>query len=361
MLVKRVKVTNQMEIYQNSQIWLKPYGTEITCIDSMDQVCHSNLTLNECKKSCEDDPYCQGGYYLTYPDGKRSSCIRLNRTHTWANTHLLSNLLDGNNDSPISIANGFQMSVFYNPFRFPLSKDLPSDFSTFLFSGAVVFLVWDQKYYMDTNLQFQLSQTLSNSFSIRLAFSVPMHFLTRLHKDHSLNIYQKNSILRLAEYQQSFLWQPLIGSHVSTIQTLMVDPNQEWINENIPFYLLYTTIEFPNQPFYIDVDESTMILRLTHQKPKKTFSFLLDPDNFINQYRNQNFKNINPTHPQLDKESNDIFINPFFDHYFPTLSAYHASSIPPWTDILMILNWILLSIFLLTCLEWIFYQWKKRI
>jgi len=342
-----------MEIFQNHQSWLKPFGTEITCIDSIDQVCPTDLSLDACQQSCEKDPFCQGGYYLTYPDGKRSSCVRLNRTHTWANTHLLTNLIEGNNESPISISKGFQMSVFYNPHRFPLSKDLPSDFDSYLFSGAVVFIVWDQRFYMDTNLLFQPSLSLSNSFSLRLAFSVPMHFLTRLHVDHSLNIYQKDSIVRLAEYQQSFLWQPLVGSHVSTIHTKMVDPDQQWINEKLPFYLVFTTVELPDQLFYMEVDESTMTLRLTKEKPKKTFSFLLDPDHSINQYRKQIFHNINPKRPLFDSKSDYALVQPFFDYYFPSLSNYHSTIIPSWTNVVMILNWILFSCFLLLCFEWI--------
>lgn len=351
-----------MEIFQNPQSWLKPFGTEITCIDSMDQVCSTDLSLEACQQSCEKDPFCQGGYYLTYPDGKRSSCIRLNRTHTWANTHLLTNLLEGDNESPLSISKGFQMSIFYNPYRFPLSKDLPSDFDSFLFSGAVVFLVWDQRFYMDTQLQFQPSLALSNSFSVRLAFSVPMHFLTRLHIDHSLNLYQKDSIIRLAEYQGSFLWQPLVGSNVSTIHVRMVNPDQSWINEKIPFYLEFTTVENPDQFFYMEVEESTMTLRLTKKKPQKTFSFLLDSENSINQYRKQKFQTIDPNRPLLDTTSDYALMQPFFDRYFPSLAQYHPSTIPSWTNVLMILNWILLSCFLLLSIEWmiVYVRWKRK-
>ncbi|NCY25418.1 MAG: hypothetical protein EBX37_11350, partial [Alphaproteobacteria bacterium] len=248
----------------------------------------------KCMDICAKDPACQGGYVLHAPSSSRapetSTCVALNRSFSWANMDLLANRISYTGaKTPISPERGYEMSVFYNAHRFP--ERLPKSFSTFLFSGCSVFLVWDSSFYMDNQLFFQEQPSRANSFMLRQAFSHPFQYMTRINRELSMNLYHKASNTRLATWKRGFKWQPMIGREVSSFSicprrstaAIQTDEDNEdedddlfWINEKMSVDLFLSSYENPDTIVYLSVDPKTRRLSTSSRRPAAGFQWILD-------------------------------------------------------------------------------------
>jgi len=179
------------------------------------------------------------------------------------------------------------MSIFYNSARFP--PQLPPHFSSFLFSGCSVFLVWNSNLFMDRHFFFQETSSRATSFSLRQAFSHPFQYMTRINRELSMNLYQTGSNTRLATLGPLFRWQPQFGREVSSFfiipqeKRMQKDPDffsssSFWINDGTIVDLILSTYERPETPVYLTVNPSTKLLSTSRQPPSHGyFQFRLDP------------------------------------------------------------------------------------
>jgi hypothetical protein len=56
--------------------WVKPFSSGLSCIDTVDGECLTNLNEEECENYCKSHPFCDNGYYIRYSN--KQYCVPLN-------------------------------------------------------------------------------------------------------------------------------------------------------------------------------------------------------------------------------------------------------------------------------------------
>lgn len=69
--------------------WVKPFSSGMSCLDTVDGVCLTDITADECEKYCEDHPFCDTGYHLQYAD--KTYCAPLHGLFSFARRQAFSN------------------------------------------------------------------------------------------------------------------------------------------------------------------------------------------------------------------------------------------------------------------------------
>ena len=84
--------------------WVKPFGTGMSCIDTIGGECLRGLSVEECMRVCENSPLCSAGYHYSFP-GSVSYCVPLNTTFYW-NSDFRRQLLDPSVQKPRLVVRG---------------------------------------------------------------------------------------------------------------------------------------------------------------------------------------------------------------------------------------------------------------
>ena len=305
-----------MEII-NKDYWLKPFSTSLNCIDSKDCKCNKNVTLEQCIDNCKNDPFCQAGYYLHTPNNI-NYCINLNRSYLWNNIDLRNNFIKSDNNSIINKKNGYNMNVFVNPKRFPDYQNLPDNINNFIYTGNVIYLIYNEKYYLNNDFLFVIDYKIADTFSLIDNLSNQSDNLIRLSIDQAILLYQNNSYLHIYynDYEKKFSWIPINTIYRPYFLSIEFDDYSSFfINENDKFYLLFHVNH--NKKFYLDMDMDTFQLKCITSKPKSHFSFRLDNYNIINKFRKESFTIRNPNNDKyiIDNNFNNS-LNNFLQLYY---------------------------------------------
>ncbi len=102
-----------MEIQQER--WVKPFSTGMSCIDTVTGECERGLSVDECRKVCEDSPRCNYGYHVKLPNENQSYCLPLNGFAHWGNNNIFRKSTIVPQSSPIlSRGLGVNINVFQN-------------------------------------------------------------------------------------------------------------------------------------------------------------------------------------------------------------------------------------------------------
>lgn len=96
---------------------VKPFGTLISCRDTIYGECERGLTLEQCVQECRNNPFCACGYYLESTDTKEKSyCAPLNSV-LLKNMNLMWNIYDKKTDPTADLWK--RTVVFFNPNIYP--------------------------------------------------------------------------------------------------------------------------------------------------------------------------------------------------------------------------------------------------
>jgi hypothetical protein len=306
--------------------WVKPFGTGISCIDTIDAECPRGISLEECMKQCEESPYCNAGYHVSFDEIPLPSyCVPLN-TIFYQNSNFLDNAIAPTNKTRLSADNGIHVHVFYNPDRFPADENLMN--TPYLFFSNTVYLVQDRgaqggKYYLHSDFAFYPIQetamtvvlgqenTLMTDFDLRLTTSSRLYFIKN--DEYSILYYDREAY--------EFSWRPY--SAIAYTYAFRDHP-QGFVNEREPFQLFNG-----NHQQYLTVDHHTNRLVWSKDKSPYPLSFELDPTSPVNQFSRTNWKEVPRTFPQIWDSLNQKRIPQFLCENFNNCTTRTAQPLSP--------------------------------
>lgn len=290
--------------------WVKPFGTGISCIDTIDAECPRGISLEECMKRCEDSPYCNAGYHVSFKDLPLDSyCVPLN-TVFYQNSNFLNNIIAPNNSTRLSRDNGIDVRVFYNNKRFP--DDVALTNTPYLFYTNSCFLVQDrgknQKYYLHSDFAFYPLQETAMPVVLGEASSLLVDFRTRLNRDSRLLLFKNDefSTLYFDPDEQKFLWRP----YSSVNQTYEFITDHDFINTGEPFRLFHR-----RRGMYLSTDEKNRLV-WSAKKPEWPFVLEIDPGSTTNQISRALWKDVPRLFPDSWKKLNDVMVPSFLCRNF---------------------------------------------
>lgn len=110
-----LKEMSDFTIMENTMV--KPFGTLISCRDTIYGECGRGGTLEECVQECRDNPFCACGYYLEPSNPKlKSYCAPLNSI-LLKNMNLMLNIYDAKTDPTKDLWK--KTAVFFRPNIYP--------------------------------------------------------------------------------------------------------------------------------------------------------------------------------------------------------------------------------------------------
>jgi len=303
--------------------WVKPFGTGISCIDTVDGECPRGLSLEECMKKCEASPYCNAGYLVSFRDIPLPSyCAPLN-TIFYQNANFLDNVISPVNRTRLSADNGIDVRVFYNPERFPDNVNIMD--TPYLFFSNTCFLVQDRgaqgKYYLHSDFVFYplpatamsvvlgQSGTLLADFDLRITTASELYFIKN--NEFSVLFYDREAHL--------FSWMPYSGTPYSYA---FRDHPSGFVNEKEGFQLYNVKHEQ-----YLSVDPSTNKMVWSADKPAYPFSFELDTTSRVNQFSRTRWNDVPRVFPDFWNFVNEKQVPQFLCDNFSNCTVRTASSL----------------------------------
>jgi hypothetical protein len=287
--------------------WVKPFGTGMSCIDTVDAECPRGLSVEECMKQCEDSPYCNAGYHVSFDNlPLETYCVPLN-TVFYQNSNFLDNVIDPNNNTKLSEDHGVHVQVFYNPERFPPNVELTN--TNYLFFSNTCFIVQDRgdkgKYYLHSDFAFYPIQETAMSVILGQSGTLLFDFDLRITTASSLFFINNDefSVLSYDIAKQTFSWNPYSGVFTPENHRYSFEDHPEgFVNEKEPFQL-YNSIHAQ----YLSVDLDSQKLVWSKNKSLFPFSFELDPSNMVNEFSRTNWKDVPLLFPKVWKHQNEQF------------------------------------------------------
>ncbi len=77
----------------SKDIWVKPFSTGLSCVDTISAECIKNVSVDECVNICNDSNICSYGYHVQLPNEKDSYCLPINGLPYMDNTDLFTSSL----------------------------------------------------------------------------------------------------------------------------------------------------------------------------------------------------------------------------------------------------------------------------
>lgn len=333
--------------------WVKPFGTGMSCIDTVDAECPRGLSLEECMKRCEDSPYCNAGYHVSFDDlPLQSYCVPLN-TIFYQNSNFLDNVIAPHNSTRLSADNGIHLRVFYNPERFPPDTNLLD--TPYLFFSNTCFLVQDRgslgRFYLHSDFTFYPFRETAMTVVLGQEGTLFFDFDQRITSRSSVYFIKNNeySVLYYDRDTGVFSWRPYSASAYTYA---FRDHPDGFVNEQEPFQLFNT-----RHDQFLSVDLTTNKLQWSDHKARYPLSFELDPTSVVNQFSRSNWKEMPRLFPQFWESLNEKQIPQFLCENFKNCLDRTAPPLPlpraVWIvvlilGILTILVWLLIIVLVFT-------------
>jgi len=241
-----MNITNnpQQFVIQEATL-IKPFGTITSCRETVNGECDRGLTLEDCVKTCRDNPFCACGYYLesTNPS-ELSYCAPLLSAH-------LGNVSINNHIYPLSMdptRTLWKRAVtFYSPNTYPV------DDQVLIMNKDIIYLqFWppssDQPLYFSTDLTFH--PTSKDALPLLCISKNPQFFEIanniQQHSSFLFKVRDSSSILMVGDQQQ----QRVILSDYLDINGVTPSVMVFYIPQSQLSFLQYPVMIF-QQPFQI--------------------------------------------------------------------------------------------------------------
>jgi hypothetical protein len=275
-------------------LWWKPFGTMLSCIDGKESQCHSNMTVEECERLCEQTRGCQVGYHLSFEEpyynssASKTICVPITNSYQWYNTQILNSLIDNKNRTKLSSNRGIRFTGFYNDKKYVSNAQLPKEFPTYLFSGIKVWLCTrDQEgtlYYLTDQLTFITVPDLAVTLNMIIAGSSIFDFKKRILRGSYLQFLQSNTYYCLTLQQKKFVWKQFQEFTIDSNNTFEINcPSQEdrwhFLNEEQEIHLRV----FHRTDAFLQKDKKNYLV-IGPFSPSTTFFFKIIPNDPYNQY-----------------------------------------------------------------------------
>lgn len=334
------------------ELWWKPFGTMLSCINAKDSKCHYGKTVEECEEICKKDARCQLGYHITlekpyYKEEKRI-CVPINNSYQWYTTQILNSLISDTNETKLSTNKGIKFTGFYNEKKYKENSELPKDFDSYLFSGVRVNLCIRNEngkiYYLTDQLTFIDIPELAITLDMIIAESNEFDFKKRILKGSYFQFLKSNTYYLLTIQEEKFTWKASFKFSLETNNIFEIkcdNENERWeyFNEDQECLLKLNNID--NKYLQKD-DENRLILG----PKKKTIFFKIIKDNIYNKYFQGFFK----TKKNEDNHYKDFFyesLNKFLCDKYPECKYKKELIVDKLPFIFAILFFVFLDIIIL--------------
>lgn len=310
------------------EVWWKPFGTMLSCIDAKDSQCHYDKSVEECQDICDRNPTCQLGYHISleepYYKQKKSICVPITDSYQWYNTQILNSLIPNKNTTKLSSNRGVRVTSFYNDKKYVSNRDLPKDFPSFLFSGKRVWLCTRDTdgtvYYLTDKLTFIAVPDVAVVLNMIIAGSSIFEFKKRILYGSYLQLLLNDTFMSLTlDTNNEFVWKKIQEFDIKNGNVFEIEcPNDryrwQFFNENDPQFIKITNDTNPH--IFLHKDKSNRLSITNNLDSASPFFFKIIIENRYNQYVQRFYESgstqsMNPITPVF-ADSMDKFL---CDHY----------------------------------------------
>lgn len=150
--------------------WVKPFSTQLSCLDTISGECIRDKTMYECSNICENASYCFNGYHVKLPNESQSYCLPLNALTHIDNIDLFDySLIDPMNSKIFSSNLGVEITPFTT--RKKQNINLMDSKKKYLTQDKFYFLTYFDEslkkiLYLKSDLTFTTDETAAVSINI---------------------------------------------------------------------------------------------------------------------------------------------------------------------------------------------------
>jgi hypothetical protein len=332
-------------------LWVKPFSTGMSCIDTIDGECLRGLSLEECMQRCEDSPYCHAGYHVSFTDRDLSSfCLPLN-TISYQNTNFLNSVIQPTNSTRLSADNGIHVNVFYDEDRFPDTLDVAE--TSFLFLGDTCFLCVDMKekgpWYLQQDFSFSQAQDTALSLVLGLA---DMQFVMRdirMSTKTSIVFFQSGSPSVLGIQDNMWTWRPYqIRAKTFDFDFASLHHSSSFLNQEDRFHLV-------SDDKFIGIAGNRLVEQ--SRRPDYFFFFVLDHNNTTNRISRLKW-NTRPFSPLFNQKDFILSMEDFLCQHFKACHSRTQTVVK--RPRVMMLTLIVIGVWILCVIVFVVIQISKR-
>lgn len=260
-----------MEFEKNK--WVKPFSTGMTCLDTISGECLRGLSKDECKKVCEDSPYCDYGYHVTFPHDSNSYCVPINNIIHFDSPYIFQNSLFDASQSPVIHKSlGVDINVFQEPVSTSIDASSITQHGVYMLS----FMKNQDTYYLCSDFIFRKDMNKAVDLQLFKDYPVISAILTNdgiikngevvfiKDKDsHNIILYLKEELNFLPYSLRAFASPSLERTDLYHTQ-IITDYNfdHQIVTIDQPFAIRVAQIPVDKYIYYFTVDEKDMKLKL---------------------------------------------------------------------------------------------------
>lgn len=341
-----------MRVADNS--WVRPFGTGMSCIDTVDAECPRGVSLQECMDVCEKSPLCNAGYHVSFDHlPLESYCVPLNTT-MYQNTNFLDSVIEPNNKTRLSADNGINVRVFYNENRFSDQTDLHK--TSNLYFANTCYLIQNRgtegQYFLQSDFSVNPIKETAMTVTLGQGYSPIIYFDTRISTESHILFFKNNefSVLSPDPETNKITWLPFSTNGASFE---FRDHPFGFVNENDPFQLF-----FPPFQRYLTTDDKNNRLTWSTEPSLYPFSLQLDPTNKLNQFTRANWNDVPRLFPKVWKNINDVVVPTYLCDNFADCTARRATALPQPRVAVLVLLVLIGAVWILVAVVRIARRWK---
>lgn len=302
---------------------LKPFGSGTSCIDCIHGECIRDISVDECKKICENSDSCGCGIHVDFTNKSIPSyCLPLNTIEYKNNPIGTSYISTENNGTYLSRENGVDITFFRDENQFSSTDEMYDILkSTIVFNYDSVRLESSEgkifQSFLPSMFEF-LDSKISDFFMVIKGYDFSQSDIMRVHNNDVVYFFYKNTTLVLTYNfsKEDFIWENYSNENEFTtnIFYLQTQNNEKFINENGNKSKIFIYTIFQKKKYYLYVTEKSR-LGLSSEK-KNYFFYILKNDTEYLPNKELLQKNIDYMNHNMKK---------YLDKYFPDKRDYYDS------------------------------------
>lgn len=306
---------------------LKPFGSGTSCIDCIDGECIRDISMEECKKICEDSEWCGCGIHVDFKNKSIPSyCLPLN-TIDYKNNPVATSLISTeNNGTYLSREHGVDITFFREEKQFPSIDETFNQLkSDLIFNYNIInFLSTDGKLlqsFLPSTFDF-LSTDISDFYMVIKGYDFSQGEIIRIHNQDVVYFFYKETTLVLTYdfSNEQFIWgnyteEKTDQSNIFYIQTQENETFVDYISTNteVFIYMIYQSKKY----YLYKTNENK--LGISNEKPSQPFYIT----NHLKHYDIRTIPNEKLLKDRVDYMNKNMKV--YLDTYFPDKTDFYDS------------------------------------
>lgn len=332
---------------------LKPFGSGTSCIDCINGECIRDISMEECKKICEESEWCGCGIHVDFKNKSIPSyCLPLNTIEYKSNPIATSLISTEKNGTYLSRENGVDITFFREEGQFPSIDETYNQLKSHLiFNYDVInFNTSDGKKlqsFLPSTFYF-LPTEISDFYMVIKGVQLSEGDITRIHNQELVYFFYKETTLVLTYdfNNNKFIWENYTEQKTdqSNIFHVKTDNDEEFIDYVSSETSLHIYMFYNNKKYYLYVTNKNT-LGLSTIKPKESIYI-------TNKVKHNDIRTI--PNEKLLKDRVDYMnknMKVYLDTYFPDKTDFQDSlsfqSFGIFHKIILFLIFCLILVFIL--------------